>query len=309
MLALLLAACAPPHVADATSAPAASASPPSPPPRVDVDAAHAIVFEPRNVTVVIAMPPIAAHPIGKRLGPVIAAMPQWRGAVQGMVGDPLRDLEWVYATAESSQSPRSALLAKVALGDDEIESRVDAFTKTSPSAAAYDLRVAGAKATIATLGGAPRVVVRAQPHVVAIVPEDGSRETAVTLARTRVLAPLSGNEALRAIVKHPHDHLAHVPAAIAEARVLVVAKDDGGADISADGDCADDATAAQTADELRALLHRNNSFMVRMVTKNILGSAVIATEGSRVTLHLAPTMEQLDATLRIVAALLGVAID
>jgi len=308
LVAFGIAGCAasPPRAADATDVPVSTA-PPQPPPRTDIDAAHALVFEPRNVTVAIAAAPIAAHPIGKRLGPVIASMPQWQGAVHGMVGDPLRELEWIYATGESFRGANTALLVRVALEDDEVEHRVDDLVKRSPSVATFDLGVAGAKGTLANIaGGDARVVVRAQPRVVAIVPESAARPTAATLARTRVLAPLTGSEALRAIVKNPHQHAAQVPAAIREARVVVLARDDGGADVTVVGDCADAATADATAEEVRAVLRHTNNLVVRMVTKNILGGVSVKADGAQVELHLTPSAEQLEATLKIVAAVLGV---
>ncbi len=298
-----------PRSADNPSASSASSSaPPAPPPRVDLTPDKIVDVQPRTVVLAIAMAPLRTHPIGRQLGPLVAAMPQWKDVVQGVLKDPLTDVDWIYMAGPSlASSEKGALLVRHTLPDATIEERLDLLVQRSPSAVPYDLGVTGAKGTLANLGhGGPRVIVRAQLSVIALVPPDLARAVAATLVRSRVLPPLGGAEVLRTVVKEPHRLMRQVPAAITEAYVSVAANDDGSAEITAVGECADDAAATAAADEIRATIHQHNGMIVRMLTKNLLGGVTVTAVGSHVQVHARPTQDQLEATLRIISSMLGV---
>lgn len=310
VLLFALAGCVP-SSQRATDVPSvASARAPAPPPRVDTPADKAIAIEPRDVTLAVATAALRTHPIGKRLGPLVAAMPQWRDVAQGVLADPLNDVDWMYAVGPSfARVAKSALLVRHSLTDAVVEERLDLLAQHSPSAAPFDLGVEGAKGTLANFGGGEgRVAVRAHPSVVAVVPPDYAKATASALSRAKVLAPFTAPQVLHATVKHPHDHAPQIPAAIADADVVVTASDDGGAELVALGVCADEAAAQAAADDVRALVRRSNNIFVRFATNNLLGGVDVKAVGANVELRATPSAEQLDATLRVVASMLGVEI-
>src|SRR5580692_11764742 len=50
---------------------------------------------PQNVVLTVNMSAIRNHPEGKRVGPLISAVPQWDDFLVGTGIDPLRDIDWV----------------------------------------------------------------------------------------------------------------------------------------------------------------------------------------------------------------------
>ena len=319
LLLLLLMACAPmkpgatAHGGAGAQGDDVAVEPPKPHPppvRVDTQASAIVLVEPRDVTLVLAMETLRTHPIGQNLGPLFAVMPQWRQLVQGLVKDPIRDLDWIFVSGPSLQSTaKDAVLVRYALDDAKVDDAIDALGRSTPAVAPFDLGVQGAKGTLANLDDGARVLVRAHPSLLVLSPPEKAAAAAAVLVRSNVVAPARAGEAFRLSLKDPHAQAPQVPASVHEARVWIMPRADGGAEVFGEGDCDDDARATAAAEELKETIRRTNHIGVRIVTQNILGSTRIAHEGSKVTLHLPASREQLQATLGIVAAFLGVDIS
>jgi hypothetical protein len=288
-----------------SAADGASASHPAP--LVNRKADDVVAITPKNVELVAAMPPLRAHPVGRQLLAMLLAAPAVRDALSGTGIDPIRDVDWAYASGTSFRDDsKGALVAQFALDDDRVDGAFEAVTKRSPTTAPLDLGAHSVRAVSANLAGADRVLMRVSPSLVVVVPPELAKTTATTLATSHVLSPVRGDEALRGSLVDPHAAVAQIPAGIQRGRAWVITKPDGGLDLFGEGDCADAAAAGAAADELRGLVRRSNGFLVRLATHGILDAAEIAVEGATVKVHLAPTYDQLEAVLTIAGAALGV---
>lgn len=277
---------------------------PAPPARVDTDA-RAIASDP-GMTLVLSMTPMSEHPIGRRLGPLIAALPAWRELLRAAVADPVRDLDWVYATGPGVAGAATGVTLLGYSGTDAaIDAAVDALARQSTAVTSFELGVAGARGTLAKLDDGARVLLRAHPKLLAAAPPDRAKSAAAALVRARVRPPAQDPEALALDVRRPHDRAHQVPEAIRRAHVRVLARADGGAEVFADGECDDVASANAAADELRATIRRVNGFLVRLATANLLDRVEIQTENEKIKLHLVATRDQLQATLGLAAASMG----
>jgi hypothetical protein len=278
-----------------------------PPVLVDRKAEDVVAITPKNVELTASMPPLRAHPVGRQILAMLLAAPGVRDALSGTGVDPIRDIDWAYASGTSFRDDSTgALVAHFALDDDRVDGAFEALMKRAPTTAPLDLGVQRVHGVTANLAGADRALLRAAPSLVVVVPPPLAKATASTLATSRVLSPVRGDEALRGALVDPHTALAQIPSAVQRARAWVITKPDGGLDVFGEGDCADASAAGAAADELRALVHRYNGFLVRLASRGILDSVEIAVDGSTVKVHLAPTYEQLEAVLTLAGAALGV---
>jgi hypothetical protein len=277
------------------------------PPLVDRKADDLVPIAPKNVELLVSMPPLRVHPVGRQILTMLLAAPGVRDALTGTGVDPIRDVDWAYAAGTSFRDDSTgALVAHFALDDDKVDGAFEALTKRSPTTAPFDAGARGVRAVSVNLAGADRVLMRIAPSLVLAVPPELAKAAAATLAASHVLSPVQGDEALRASLVNPHAAIAQIPSGIRRARAWLIVKSDGGLDAFGQGDCADAAAASAAADDLRAFVHHTNGFLVRLATHGILDSAEIVADGATVRVHLAPTFEQLEATLTIAGAALGV---
>ncbi len=276
------------------------------PPLVDRDADDVVAIAPKNVTLTVSMPPLRAHPVGRQLLAMLLVAPGVRDALAGTGIDPIRDLDWAYAAGASMKDDsKGALIAHFVLDDARVDGAFEAITKRSPTTAPLDVGAPGVRAVSVNLAGADRVLMRVAPSLVLVVPPALATATATTLSKSHVLSPVKGEEALRGSLVDPHAAIAQIPSGIQQGRAWVATKADGGLDVFGEGDCVDAASAGAAADELRRLVNHTNGFLVRMATHRILDSVEVTTDGAMVKIHLAPTFEQLEATLTIAGAALG----
>ena len=278
-----------------------------PPPRVDITADQLAFVAPRTVSLALAMEPLRTHPVGKLLGPLFGAMPGWGELVRATTADPVGDLDWIYLAGPSANdSAKDEVFARYRISDTKVDAAIDTLKQQQLSVIAVDLDVKGVTANVVSTRRGTRVLLRAQPSMIVSVPPEVAKTAALRLVRSRVQSPSKPDEALRMALRDPHASVPQVPPQIAEARVWIVPKEDGGADVFGEGDCADAAAASVAASDLRATIRNNNGFFVALATRNILGAIRIGAEGSQVRASLAATREQLEAVLGIIAATLGV---
>jgi hypothetical protein len=156
----------------------------------------------------------------------------------------------------------------------------------------------------AEIYGVKDVLLRPQVGMLALVPGDRASELAVVLLKP--LDPgVKPGELARAFVAEPGKLLRFLPAELVRANVIVKPATDGGLDASADVDCPDAPSCKATAAALEELGRTQNTLMVRIVTKNLLGGLGVHADGTKLkaTLHAAP--DQVDAALNLMRAQLG----
>lgn len=265
----------------------------------------------QNVVLGVNVARIREHPIGARMGPILQAIPQWHDFLKGapIPVDPIRDTDWILIYGPSLiHTERDAVLVRYNVTDDAVDTTILAIARTYDKGGPYDAGVPGVKASLGYADNAQRVFLRPQSKLLVIVPPSHAREAALTFRRQAPRGP-SANEAMRLVVHHPSNQIS-IPGlkfsqSMTELRLWIVPRADGGAHVHVEGDCVDAEAALDSAERLTELLKRQNSIGVRIATRGLLNNAAVVASGSKITLHIAASQEQLEAVLQLVAAAVG----
>lgn len=211
--------------------------------------------------------------------------------------DPFSDGEWllVYGSKVAVPGPNASVVKHL---------RAEADVTKATARAGLEPSDAGAGAVRARLYGVRDVLLRPQPGVVALVPGDRAAELGAALKKAIDPGTKAG-ELARIFVAEPAKVARFVPAELTRAVVTVKSATDGGLDVSAEADCPDAATCKATATSLEELTTRQNTFMVKIVLRNLLANLSFRARGAKLeaSLHAAP--EQVDAVLNLTRAQLG----
>jgi len=263
---------------------------------------------PPLVQLLVNMEVIRATPVGAKMGPLVSAIPQWDDFISGTRVDPLRDTDWVMIYGPSLiNTERDAILVHYSTSDRIVDEACAVVAKKYDRGGAFDLGVPGAKAWLGHADRARRIFLRAQPHLLVVVPEDYAKTAARTLVGGKTPSHVRPGEAMRLTLKNPHRPMPFIPETVSELRLWIVPRAaDGGADVFAEGDTPDAAKASAAADDLRKVVRQQNSIGVRIVTQGLLNNVDIQGDGSIVRLKLSASREQLEAILGVVSAQLGV---
>jgi hypothetical protein len=290
---------------DAGAAGSASARDPS----SLVGAAAGVSAGPNNVTLLVNMAVIRAHPEGARLGPVLAAIPQWRQFMAGAPLDPLRDTDWVLIMGPSLvHTDRDAVYVHYNADDRLVDAAIDGLSKTYAKGGSFSVGVKGVKAWRAFADGAERAFLRPRPHVAVIVPATHAAQFAKVIAQSPLTPRLRAGEAMSIRALRPGGSISIIPPSVTELRMWIVPRSaDGGADVYAEGDCPDAAGAAEAAEMLNRELSRRNSIGVRILSAGLLNTVEITSDGAMVKLHAPASREQIDAVVGLAAQQLGAA--
>jgi hypothetical protein len=244
------------------------------------------------------------HPVGARLGPLLAAWPGWRATFAGLAPDPVRDLDWIQVVGPVATASQR-MMARAGVDDATLDGRIARLAAGSTEDP-HEVVAGDAPAAVARLDGALRAVLRTRPHLLAVVPRDTAPAVSATLNRAEILEPADDDhEAVRAEVVRPPGADSPLPESVRMVHVQVFARDDGGADALAQGECVDADAAAHVAEDVRALVARANGLLVHLMTKGILDGLTVSSDGPIVTVKATATRDQLEATSAIVSGLLG----
>lgn len=266
-----------------------------------------------NVTLLVNVSVIRTNSVGQRMGPLLFAIPQWndfmKGAQTGV--DPIRDTEWILIYGPSLiHTDRDAVIVRYGAPDALVDQAVDAIALRYDRGGPFDAGVPGVKASLGHADNAERVFLRVQSHVLAVVPKDKANEFARVLKRAPISPKVRPGEAMRLTVKDPWKQIS-IPGlkfsqSLKEIRLWITPRaGDDGADVFAEGECADEASAEEVSEALTDLLKRQNSVLVRAATRGLLNGAKVVPEGNLAKLHLNVTQDQLEALLQAIGAFLG----
>lgn len=262
----------------------------------------------QNVVLGVNVELIRKHPVGSRMGPILQQIPQWRDFLRGSQSpvDPIRDTDWILIYGPGLiHTDRDAVLVKYNVSDDAVDHTVAAIASSYDKGGPFDAGVPGVKASLGHADNAQRVFLRPQSKLLVIVPPSHAHEAALAYRTARPRGP-SPTEAMRLIVRNPANQISipglKFPASISEIRLWIIPRADGSADVYAEGDCTDESAARDSADVMTEILKRQNSIGVKFATRGLLNKAVVVADGSKVSLHVAASPEQLEAVLQLTAA-------
>jgi hypothetical protein len=265
----------------------------------------------QNVVLGVNVALIRKHPVGSRMGPILQQIPQWKDFMKGAPApvDPIKDTDWILIYGPSLiHTDKDAVLVRYNVADDAVDATVAAIARSYDKGGPFDAGVPGVKASLGHADQAPRVFLRPQSKLLVIVPPSHAHEAATVFRKQSPRGP-PAKEAMRLVVKNPTNQIAipglRFSTSLTEIRLWIMPRDDGGADVYAEGDCTDEAAATDSAERLTELVKRQNSLGVKFATRGLLNKAVVVPEGKKVTLHVDATAEQLEAVLQLVAAALG----
>ena len=273
-------------------------------------AASGIEAGPQNVQVILNMEVIKSNPVGAKLGPLLAAMPQWRDFLASTGIDPVRDGDWFMLFGPSlANTERDAALIHFNVSDARAAKALEQIAKRDVGGGAYDAGVPGVRAWRGRADRAARVFLIPRPHLAVVVPPDFANKAAAAFSRGSFAPKITPGEAVRGEFKNPHGSVSAVPASITMMRVWAKPRSDGGADVFGEGDCPDAASATEAASVLRRFIRGQNSILVQAVSRGALNGLEVNADGSTVRVRATITEDQLDALYELGAGFLGVNVE
>ncbi len=241
------------------------------------------------------------------MGYLLRGIPQWDEFMSGTDIDPVRDTDWVQIGGPSLiNTSRDVVLIHYSASDAVVDRAVAVVSRKYDRGGRFDAGVPGVKATLAHADRAERVLLRAQPHVLAVVPPSVAEKSARQLVAARLPAHNHPGEAVYLRLVNPHHPMPEIPETITEMRLRVVPRADLGADVFIEGDTKDAGEAADAADGLRRIVRRHNDAFTSMLTHGLLDRVDVTTEGALVKAHLPVTLDQIETLTALVAGFLGV---
>jgi hypothetical protein len=259
------------------------------------------------VYLVINAEVIRAHPVGARMGYLLRGIPQWDEFMSGTDIDPIRDADWVAISGPSLiNTARDMVLVHYSAPDAVVDRAVRVVSSKYTHGGPIDAGVRGVRAVLMHADRAERVLLRPQPHLLAVVPPSVAERFARYLVSVRPAEHPHRGEAVYLRLVDPHHPMPEVPDSITEMRLRVVARPDEGADVFIDGDTKDADTAAQAADGVRRLIRRHNDTLTALVTHGLLDHVEVTSERSTVKVQLTATRDQIETLVAIVGGYLGV---
>jgi hypothetical protein len=266
-----------------------------------------------NVTLLVNMQVIRANPTGAKLGPLLMGIPQWKDFMKGNETqfDPVQSTDWILIYGPSLiHTERDAVILRYNSSDEIVDNALAAIAKANGDPEEFDAGVPGVTVTIGKADNAKRAYLRAQSHVLVIVPPDSAATFAKVLKKRGVNPKVRPGEAVRLVVKKPWRQVSipglQFPKELAEIRLWVVPAADGSAEVFGEGDCGTEEAAVTTAETMTQVLTKTNSGIVAMATGGLLNGVNVEPEGTGVKLHVTATPAQLGKILSAIKFAAGV---
>jgi len=258
------------------------------------------------VKLVVNAQVIRSHPVGARMGYLLRGIPQWEEFMEGTDIDPVRDTDWVMIIGPSLvNTARDTVLIHYSVPDAVVDLAVGIVTKKYDRGGPFDAGVRGVRASLVHADRAERVILRPQPHVLAVVPPNVAERNARALVGARLSEPAEG-DAVYLRLLNPHHPMPEIPESITEMRMRVVPRADAGADVFVECDTGDPDAAAQAAEGIRHVVRRHNDAITSLLTHGLFDHVAVFPDGNVVKVHLTATRDQIETVVTLVGDLLGV---
>ena len=282
------------------------------------------------VYLIINAEEIKKNPEAPKLGKLLTAVPQWHDFMDGTDVDPVRDMDWLMISGPALvHTEEDVVLIHYSAPDAVVDKAIAVVSAkyrgpAGPIGGPIDAGVPGVKASLAHADRAQRVLIRPQPHVLAVVPpkdwkgRDMVERTARQLAPpAKVRARLKAGEAFYMRVVKPHNALGLIPESITEMRMVIKTRPDDGVDIFIEGDTRDPEAAAQAAEALKKVLADVpiivagplGAMAFPSMTGHILEDVDVTSEGKLVKLHRTASRGQIDKIVSLVAVRFNIDLD
>ncbi len=245
---------------------------------------------------------IRKYPVGARMGALLSSIPQWDDFIAGTGVNPIQQADWLLISGPGLvNTTNDVILVRYNAPDAVVDHAIDVISKKSFNGGPFDAGVPGMRAALGTADRAPRVFLRPQHGLLAVVPPFYAAKAAAILTHARVSPHVRPGEAMRLTLKKPYQPFPDVPKTVSELRLWIVPNAGGGAEVYAEGDCASPADATDAADHLRKVLDRyRGNLAVRIFTHGLLSSLTVDANATHVEVHLSATEDQVDALLSLV---------
>ncbi len=210
------------------------------------------------VTISVNAEAIRKNSVGKRSGPLLQGIGQWKAFLAGTHIDPVRDAEWVMISGPSLKDTTKAIIAiRYNFTDEQMDAACAAMAATYDKGGPFSTGMPGMKAWLAFADKGERILVRPQSHMLVIMP---SRKTLSAEKEKQLLKKISqtvypaklknANEAVRVILKSPHHAIPQIPEALSEVRLRTIPGPNDDGTIFIEADCKSDAECAKAQEQL-----------------------------------------------------------
>jgi hypothetical protein len=252
---------------------------------------------------------IRRHPVGARMGYLLRGIPQWEEFMDGTDIDPIRDTDWVMILGPSLvNTSRDTVLIHYSVSDAVVDRAVGIVTRKYDRGGAFDAGVSGVRAWLARADRAERVILRPQPHLLAVVPPSVAEKNARVLLAARLADPAPGDAVSLRLV-NPHHPMPEIPESVTELRMRVVPRADAGADVFVECDTPDADSASRAGEAFRRMIRLHNDAITSLLTHGLLDHVAVGTDTSTVKVHLTATRDQIETLVSLVGDILGVQPD
>ena len=212
-----------------------------------------------NVQIKIFSEKIRNHPLARRIGPLIASVPQWSDFLGPAALDPIRDVDRILVWGpQLRDSSEVGALVKVNVSQERVHAAIDGIVQSDPETGAW--LDAGVPAATAKVDRAPRVFILPPSDLIIVVPPSAAEKTMKAAPKLK-FKPGKGPEVLTARLKTPWRAFRgtgipfDIPKSIEDARFKLTPDESGGAVLEMIAKDENPEKAAENAETLqRALL-------------------------------------------------------
>ena len=230
-------------------------------------AASSVADPNANVRLMLLNERVRGHPLGARLGPLLARLPQWRSFFGPTGIDPIRDLDGMFAAGPQLRvSDEVVAVLSYNVPQQKMRAALDAIVQREPKGQWLSTRIPAARARA---DRAERTFVLARPGIVMMVPPRLT-DDAIKKAPHASFPKIGGNAALVAFIATPWRVLLGVnapidiPRSIRSVMLAVSPRADGGVDLRLEALDESPEAAAQNAVML--------SHAINLVTQRNMGA-------------------------------------
>jgi hypothetical protein len=212
-----------------------------------------------NVRVVVYPEKIRNHPLGPRIGKMLASVYQWRDFFGPAKLDPIRDVDRILIVGpELRDSSKVVAILKLNVSGARVHEAIDAIVQADPDHGAW--LDAGIPAATAYADRAPRVFALPSPNTVVVVPPS-AQDAALKLPKDVGIRKATGPEVVWAYAVTPWRPARllriDLPKTLKWAKVWVTPNAGGGATVEAEAEDESPELAEKDAGQIMAVINQN----------------------------------------------------